>query len=120
MTRVLVVEDNEADVVLLERALSRLRGAPEVELVRARSLAEGRERLAEGSFSAVLLDLGLPDGQGAGLVTELLEGHEDLPLWVLSGLADPAAEREALERGARGYLLKGALEPALLLRVLGR
>src|SRR5918997_6351035 len=68
-TRVMLVEDH-ADfrdfmMVLLGRE-------PDLEVVaQARSLAEARNRVAAVRFDVGVLDLGLPDGNGADLITDL-------------------------------------------------
>ena len=58
--RVLLVEDDDGDAVLVEALLEEAR-APFI-LSRARSLAEAERMLADAE--CVLLDLGLPDAQG--------------------------------------------------------
>ena len=73
--RILHVED-DADLAVMLKALLRDLG----DLTNVRSLREAREHLAQGRFDLVLLDIGLPDGQG----TELLPLVGSAPVIVFS------------------------------------
>ncbi len=53
----------------------------------------------------LLLDIGLPDGNGLALLAEL---PSRLPVLVISSLGDEATVISAIEQGASGYLLKEA------------
>lgn len=77
--RVLHVEDDhDLRLVVAEQ------GRELAEFVPADSLAEARRLLAEQPFDLVLLDLGLPDGNGLELVDELQRERPGLPVAVLS------------------------------------
>lgn len=109
MHRVLVVEDI-ADV---RQALHELavRAFPGIEVREAATLAEGRALLERESFDLLLLDLGLPDGSGVGIVHEW-QGR--IPQIVITTIFDDDEHLfEALRAGANGYLLKD--EPRELL-----
>ncbi len=56
----------------------------------------------------VLLDIGLGDEDGVGLVRQLLERVPQARVLVLSMFADGETVRQALLAGAAGYLVKGA------------
>src|SRR5688572_22695344 len=58
--RVLLVEDDEGDALLVNELLAEAGSA--IDLLVATSLTEARERIA--GVDCVLLDLGLPDAQG--------------------------------------------------------
>ncbi len=103
--RVLLVED--------DRELRRtLREALEVEghrVAAAASLADARALLAhataESAPQIVLLDLGLPDGEGATLLAELRRGAA-LPVIVISAREGEAQKIGLLDAGADDYLVK--------------
>jgi two-component system KDP operon response regulator KdpE len=103
--RVLLVED--------DRELRRtLREALEVEghrVAAAASLADARALLAhatpETAPQIVLLDLGLPDGEGATLLAELRRGGA-LPVIVISAREGEAQKIGLLDAGADDYLVK--------------
>jgi two-component system cell cycle response regulator len=112
--RVLVVEDDDGDAVLVERALAR----SEFEPCRAPNRQTALELLATDSCAAVLLDLSLPDSFGLEGVDAVRARFPDLPIVVVTGTADEQLALEALDRGAQDYLVKGAWSPELLVRSL--
>ena len=59
--RVLLVEDNDDDVLLIQESLSEMK----ISIARAARLSTALEQLAKGGFDAVLLDLSLRDSRGA-------------------------------------------------------
>ena len=78
------------------------------EVVLAGSLAAGRERLANESFDALVLDLMLPDGDGLDLCRELRASPRTrtLPLLMLTARGEPLDRIVGLELGADDYLGK--------------
>ena len=108
--RVLLVEDDPGDALLVEELLSETDLA--VELDRAISVAEALPRLARAD--CVLLDLNLPDSFGLdGLRTILAAGHQ-VAVIVLTGLADRSRGAQAVASGAQDYLIKAEVDPSLL------
>jgi diguanylate cyclase (GGDEF)-like protein/PAS domain S-box-containing protein len=105
---VLLVEGDPAEAQALITALADPRCGPcAVEWVT--SLAEALERLKSDGISAVLLDLFLPDSQGIETFDRLFRAAPRVPILVLSNLADEDKAGEAVQRGAKDYLLKGHL-----------
>jgi DNA-binding NarL/FixJ family response regulator len=106
MIRVLVVEDNigfrEALVELLEKQ-------PDIKVVgTAGSLSEVRtmlEAMLEG-MDVVLLDRGLPDGDGLELVGEVRAVNPSARVYVISSTAEVIHPRDAIEAGADGVIDK--------------
>ena len=100
--RILVVEDERALARVLARGLAEEGHAVEV----APDLATARHLLAEHEFALVILDLGLPDGDGTSLCRELRATGTALPVLMLTA-RDAIAERIAgLDAGADDYLPK--------------
>lgn len=113
--RLLLIEDQLADRRLIEELLAELADPPQC--MTASTLAEGIDRLqGDGSFDAVLSDLGLPDSDGIETVHALLEATEHLPLVVLTGRDDSDLARQSVLLGAQDYLPKGAIDAATLER----
>ena len=83
------------------------------------TLAAGRERLRQGSFDALLLDLMLPDGDGLDLCRELRASPRTrhLPLLMLTARGEPPDRIVGLEIGADDYLPKPFEPRELLARV---
>ena len=113
--RVLLVEDDEGDAFLVRELL--LDAGSDIELVRARSLAEAVLALP-GDVDCVLLDLGLPDADGLAALRAVLEVAPSIAVLVLTGLADEHRGTEAVAGGAQDYLVKGAIDGQLLTRAI--
>jgi len=84
-----------------------------------RSAASGRlalQAFRQKAPQVVLLDLGLPDIDGAEVVRSMQAENVEVPVIVLSVVTSESRILEALRAGALGYLLKedlGRLLPAL-------
>jgi len=116
VVRVLVVEDNPADEMLLRAAL--MEGAMPVELECVARLQDALEQLGKGRFDVVLSDLSLPDSHGIETFQRLAEHPARVPVVVLSGLDDEALALRTVEMGAQDYLVKGRFDAGLLTRAL--
>ena len=71
--------------------------------------SNGEGALAEAGRSPpdlVILDLGLPDMDGADVIRALREGGNAVPILVLSSRADERGKVEALDLGADDYVTK--------------
>jgi len=79
--RLLLVEDNEQLGQLLAKSL-RLLGYG-VDYLTA--VAPAREALMRTSYAALILDLGLPDGDGLSIIKELRGRQDTIPVLVISG-----------------------------------
>jgi DNA-binding NarL/FixJ family response regulator len=96
--RVMIVEDHADFRGLMEVLLSR---QPDIELLaQAESLAEAREQAARYELDVVVLDLGLPDGNGADLIAELRRSNPEVAVLILSASLDPAGIEKATRLGA--------------------
>jgi two-component system, OmpR family, phosphate regulon response regulator OmpR len=89
------------------------------EIDTAGSLAAGRERLRQGGYDALVLDLMLPDGDGLDLTRELRGDARTrrLPLLMLTARGEPMDRIIGLEIGADDYLPKPFEARELLARV---
>ncbi len=112
----LLVEDNEGDARLIQAMLEDV--GRKVTLEHVTSLDEGVQRLTEGGFDAVLLDLGLPDSQGLESVATTHLFDTETPIIVLTGLDDDHAAFEALRSGAQDYLVKGKIDGPGIVRTV--
>jgi PAS domain S-box-containing protein len=104
--RVLIVEDNPADVALTREALPDA-GASGFLLESAPRLSVALARLEAGGIDLVLLDLGLPDSQGLDTLHRLRDAEPAVPVIVLTGNVDQAIGLAAVSEGAQDYLVKG-------------
>ncbi|WP_435735653.1 SpoIIE family protein phosphatase [Cellulosimicrobium sp. PMB13] len=110
--RILLVEDDDGDALLVEELLSD--ASLKVELHRATTLDLALEMLRERPVDCVLLDLGLPDSVGLGGVERLRAGTSPPALVVLTGHSGIDLGVQAVAAGADDYLVKGEVGPDLL------
>jgi DNA-binding NarL/FixJ family response regulator len=74
---------------------------PDLELVaQAGSLAEARTHVAAVRFDVAVLDLGLPDGNGADLIADLRGTNPGAAVLILSASLDPRSRERAADAGA--------------------
>jgi diguanylate cyclase (GGDEF)-like protein len=115
--KVMLVEDSVADAGLV-REMLRDAASTAHELVIVRRLSEALKRLDHDSFDGILVDLGLPDARGLEALDGLQRTAPDVPIVILSGLADEALALDAVRNGAQDYLLKDRIDGATLVRAL--
>jgi EAL domain-containing protein (putative c-di-GMP-specific phosphodiesterase class I)/ActR/RegA family two-component response regulator len=104
---VLLLEDSPADSRLLVESLRDQTSSGNLVIQTVRRLADALRELKRFHFSCVLVDLGLPDGEGVRNVARIREADPNVAIVVLTGLADERAAEEAFELGAQDYLIKG-------------
>jgi DNA-binding NarL/FixJ family response regulator len=110
--RVVAVDDHP---VFLRGLVACLEDAPDVEIAGlATDGATALETIAETRPDVVLLDLHLPDLDGIEVVRRLRAEGSTCPVLLLTMVEDERALRAALEAGARGYLLKGSDQEAIV------
>jgi DNA-binding NarL/FixJ family response regulator len=104
LARVGVVEDDAAQ----RRALcDAIEAAADLALAfAAASRAEALLRLGETPADVLLVDLGLPDGDGQDVIAAASVQWPDCAVLVSTVFGDEASVLRAIEAGASGYLLK--------------
>jgi PAS domain S-box-containing protein len=114
--RVLHVEDNLANLELVDQVLTR---SGPVTLMAAMSGSLGLELAREHRPDLVLLDLHLPDIPGTALLDELYADPRtaDIPVVVVSADATPTQIEKLRDRGVAAYLTK-PIDVRELLRVV--
>jgi DNA-binding response OmpR family regulator len=117
MKRILVVEDELAVADVIALALRSAGFEPRV----VGDLKSARDHLRPGAFAAVILDLGLPDGDGTSLC-RWLRAHQDpvlssLPVLIVTCRDEESDRVLGLELGADDYLVKPFSPRELVARV---
>lgn len=110
--RILLVEDDDGDAILVEELLSD--ASLKVELHRATTLDHALDLLPARPVDCVLLDLGLPDSVGLSAVGRLRAGTSPPALVVLTGHSGIDLGVQAVAAGADDYLVKGEVDGDLL------
>ena len=111
--RLLVVEDNAQLSQLLAKGL----GIAGYETDLLATAAEARAALLTTTYAAVILDLGLPDGDGLSILRELRHRKDPTPVLVLTARGGLQDRVTGLRSGADDYLVKPFALEELLARV---
>jgi DNA-binding response OmpR family regulator len=112
--RVLLVDD---DQMLRSSLAEQLAADASYTVVEAGSCAEGRARAAEGLYEFMILDIGLPDGDGRALCRELRDFGVSCPIILLTAAESDADTIEGLDAGANDYVTKPFRFAVLMARV---
>lgn len=110
--RLLVVEDDREIRAMMQASLS----VEGFEVQTAVSLSEARALLHNSPPDVVVLDLGLPDGDGLELV-QLIRKQHSLPIIIVSARHQEAQKIQLLDAGADDYLAKPFNVGELLARI---
>lgn len=110
--RILFVEDEDYIARVIKSSLE----DAGYEVFRANSLVQGRVEAATRSPELLILDLGLPDGDGTDLI-RTLRSYSSVPIIILSARSGDDAKVEALDLGADDYISKPFSMMELLARV---
>jgi PAS domain S-box-containing protein len=113
--RVLVVEDNPGDYRLVAELLKDC-GTPRFTMAQTGAVGQALKMLQSEKFDVVLLDLNLPDSSGLAGLEKITALAPDVPVIVLTGIADENTGMEALQKRASDYLVKGQIDANLLCR----
>jgi two-component system cell cycle response regulator len=112
--KILIVDDRQANVVLLERTL---RGAGYASVASTINPAEVCELHRQNHYDLILLDLEMPGTDGFQIMEGLKDIETDGYLPVLAVTAQPAHKLRALECGAKDFISKPFDLAEVLLRV---
>ena len=106
--RILLVEDDEDDYVLVRQLLSEI-GRYQFELIWSKNYAETLEQASKGSYDVCLMDYRLSGHDGLMVLKELKDRHFQSPVIILTGYGDREIDMEAMRLGAADYLEKFGL-----------
>lgn len=107
MITVMVVEDDPA---FLTRFSGIVACDPDFELFAAvGDLASARQALSKVAPDVLLVDLGLPDGSGVGLIREMASRYPATDIMVITVFNDEDHVLASIEAGATGYILKDSM-----------
>jgi adenylate cyclase len=112
--KILIVDDREANVLLLERMLH---GAGYDSITSTRDPAEACTLHLENRYDLILLDLRMPGMDGFQVMERLKEIETDGYLPVLVITAEPSHKLRALKAGARDFISKPLEMAEVLARV---
>jgi two-component system NtrC family response regulator len=102
MSDILIIDDDQVVNQLLTSAVQRLGCNTQ----NAYTATEATTVLEKRNFDVVLLDVGLPDGDGLELLTQIKSLHAAPEVIIITGFCDPDAAELAIRSGAWDYIVK--------------
>ena len=113
---ILIVDD---DAILCEMLSEQLQVDGEFTVTEAATIADAEDKAtaADSRFDALILDVGLPDGDGRDLCAELRRRGMRMPIIMLTGSDDEADVVRGLDAGANDYIAKPFRLAELLARL---
>lgn len=113
---VLVVDDDEADRMLVRRSLKQ--NHPHINVVEAENCRSAMALIQQQSFDCAFIDYNLPDGNGIELVSQFRSLGIKFPLIALTGQGDEQVIVDLMKSGASDYIKKNNVKPDLLHHIL--
>ena len=112
--RVLMVDDDYEDFVLVERLLKSC--SRRYRVFQIETVEEAEEAVRKGDHDIALIDNHINDSSGLELIRSMRANDAQVPLILLTGSADPTIDLTALEAGAVDYIDKKDLSSRVLER----
>jgi diguanylate cyclase (GGDEF)-like protein len=114
--KVLLIEDNPGDAKLVEILLEPNNNDKHFELICVGLLSEAFPILEQGGIKVILLDLGLPDGNGLESLIKIYAVASTIPIVVLSAEEDELMAIQSVQLGAQDFLVKSRISELVLRR----
>ena len=115
--RILLVEDDEDDYVLLHRLLAEV-SSVQYEITWSRTYDAALVELDKGVYDVCLLDYQLGSKNGLDILSEVKESAKTPPIIILTGQGDYLIDLKAMEYGAADYIVKDQMSGHLLERAI--
>lgn len=104
--RLLCIEDNPCDAILLMQYLRPLWRSGKIAIDVAPNLHDALEQLDQQHYDLLLLDLHLSDSDGAASMAAIVSQADKTPIWILSGAQDPKLQQATMLCGAEKWFGK--------------
>ena len=104
ISRILVVDDSSTNIVLLEAILN----GQGYQIETAQSVKEAYQIIKKEEVSLILLDLLMPRVSGFDFLKEIKNNDttKDIPVIIVSAVADPENKKKSMELGALDFINK--------------
>jgi len=115
--KVLLIEDEVADSVLLKEMLNNAQPGKHI-VTAAYTAKEGMVLLQENDFDIVVADINLSDTDELDIITYIQSVNEKMPIVVLSEQKNEDLISQIVKMGAQDYLIKGQGDGHLVSKVI--
>lgn len=116
--RILHIEDSELQICAVRSLLAKALKSEDYVYKSCKSLEEAKELMNQGCLDIILVDLNLPDSQGANSIAAVRKICPDVPIIVLTGTDDIKTAKAAIHAGASTYVLKSDISALPLITIL--
>ncbi|MBK5285713.1 MAG: response regulator [Bacteroidia bacterium] len=114
--RVLVIEDDELDRMIIKKAL---KGSNfETEIVFAEDMDSGLSAASENNFDCIFIDYNLPGGNGLELLIQIRAAGNNSPVIIVTSQGDERIAVELMKNGATDYIPKSLLTTEGMAQIL--
>src|ERR1700683_4580268 len=117
--KIVLLIENDAVETRTIRAMFEDHGSHSFKLADVECLADAEAYLAGHPVDVILLDLGLTHPKGQDAVRRMRGTAPHVSMVLLCSLDDEPKAIQAIHEGAQDYLIKGQIEPHILMRALG-
>jgi serine phosphatase RsbU (regulator of sigma subunit) len=117
ISNILFVEDDQELAIALESGFGD-DDTSDFVIEAAPTLEAAINLLGSGRIDIILLDLNLPDSRGLETFSKIQRVAPELPIIILSGLADEELAVESVRAGAQDYFVKGSMSVHVLVRAV--
>lgn len=114
--KVLLIEDSPGQAAVIVGFLEA--GLPQARINHVETLAAGLRSVTERDFDLVLLDLGLPDGEGLEVVSAMSQTAPDIPIVILTAQGEDGMGNACIQAGADDFVCKDGLDAKKLARAV--
>jgi two-component system NtrC family response regulator len=83
----------------------------------AGTIGQGLDALSKDAYDLIMLDVGLPDGNGLHILPQIRQTGNPPEVIILTGNGDPDAAELAIKNGAWDYLVKPATIPDIMFKI---
>lgn len=115
--KVLLVDDDEDDYLILKRTFQKIQNSPFF-LSWSNNFEEARDLVKSDDYDIFLIDYRLGAHTGLELLEIASPSKRSEPFIILTGIGDSVVEHESIKLAAADYLVKGTLNPHSLSRAL--
>ncbi len=105
--RVLCVEDDELDRMIIKRAVKS--SGMNIDLSFAEDIDSGKEQTKDTEYDCIFLDYNLPGGSGLELLKYIRANNNHSPVIIVTSQGDEKIAVEAMKNGASDYIPKNLL-----------
>ncbi len=115
--KILLVEDNPGDVIIITEYL-KMQAEAVFEIVDVDTIVKAKKYVQETKFDVIILDLNLPDSNGLDTFYQIKSIASSCAIIVSTGVNDLEFGKKAIKEGAHDYLVKNSITPEILYRAI--